>query len=92
MRHKLRILIQINAVGGFQLVNTTTEDKFKYNKTIEYRSKFMLNDVYAYKDNQRVGIDTNRGIITLAPGMNNFEILGDVKDVDIIFEFPFIYR
>ncbi|WP_059776729.1 phage tail domain-containing protein [Staphylococcus haemolyticus] len=92
MRHKLKILMQINAVGGFQLVNTTTEDKFKYNKTIEYRSKFMLNDVYAYKDNQRVGIDTNRGIITLAPGMNNFEILGDVKDVDIIFEFPFIYR
>ncbi|HGO3192401.1 TPA: phage tail family protein, partial [Staphylococcus aureus] len=53
---------------------------------------FVLDGVYAYRDINRVGIDTNRGIITLAPGKNEFKIKGDVSDIKTTFKFPFIYR
>lgn len=92
MRHKLKILIKTTSTNGFEILNSTTGDKFKYNKSINYNSNFVIEGVYAYKDGLRVGIDTNRGIITLAPGLNNFQINGDIKQIDIIFEFPFIYR
>ncbi|TXN95968.1 phage tail family protein, partial [Staphylococcus aureus] len=52
----------------------------------------VLDGVYAYRDINRVGIDTNRGIITLAPGKNEFKIKGDVSDIKTTFKFPFIYR
>ncbi|HDD3158327.1 TPA: phage tail family protein [Staphylococcus aureus] len=91
-KHDLKILINLNASGGFELVNYTTGDIFKYNKSIDKNTDFVLDGVYAYRDINRVGIDTNRGIITLAPGKNEFKIKGDVSDIKTTFKFPFIYR
>lgn len=91
-KHDLKILINLNASGGFELVNYTTGDIFKYNKSIDKNNDFVLDGVYAYRDINRVGIDTNRGIITLAPGKNEFKIKGDVSDIKTTFKFPFIYR
>lgn len=91
-KHDLKILINLNGSGGFELVNYTTSDIFKYNKSIDKNTDFVLDGVYAYRDINRVGIDTNRGIITLAPGKNEFKIKGDVSDIKTTFKFPFIYR
>ena len=91
-KHELKILLNLNADGGFELVNYTTGDSFRYNKSISKDIDFVLDGVYAYRDGNRVGIDTNRGIITLAEGKNELKIKGDVSDITSEFKFPFIYR
>lgn len=90
--HQLKIKLNINAEDGFELVNYTTGDIFKYHKSITEKETFVLNGIHAYKDNNKVGIDTNRGLITLAPGKNIIKVKGDVKSQKVLFEFPFIYR
>ncbi|WP_204195340.1 phage tail domain-containing protein [Staphylococcus sp. GFQ9D221P] len=91
-KHELKILLNLNADGGFELVNYTTGDSFRYNKSISKDIDFVLDGVYAYRDGNRVGIDTNRGVITLAEGKNELKIKGDVSDITSEFKFPFIYR
>ena len=57
-------------------------DIFKYNKSIDKNTDFVLDGVYAYRDINRVGIDTNRGIITLAPGKMNLRL----KETSVILK------
>lgn len=92
MHHQLKILLNISTSDYFELVNNTTGDVFKYNKPINYDQDIVLDSIYAYRDNQRCGIDTNRGVITLAPGINKFSIRGNVRNQKVLFKFPFIYR
>lgn len=92
MKHELKVFLNLDADGGFEIVNYTTGDSFKYNKSIDRNTDFVLDSVYAYRDMNRVGIDTNRGILTLAPGKNEIRIKGDVSNINVVFKFPFIYR
>lgn len=92
IHHQLQILLNVNATNGFELVNYTTGDVFKYNKSISSNIDFVLSGIHAYRDQNKVGIDTNRGVITLAPGKNEFKIKGDVSSQKVLFKFPFIYR
>ncbi|MDK9851021.1 phage tail family protein [Staphylococcus equorum] len=92
IHHQLQIKMNIKATDGFELVNYTTGDIFRYNKSISPGIDFVLSGVHAYYDNNKVGIDTNRGIITLAPGKNILKIRGDVSSQNVVFKFPFIYR
>lgn len=92
MKHDLKIQLNLDAVDGFEIVNYTTRDSFKYYKSISKESNFVLDGVYAYKNSNRVGIDTNRGILTLAPGKNEIRIKGNVSNISVVFKFPFIYR
>lgn len=92
IHHQLQILLNVNATNGFELVNYTTGDVFKYNKSISSNIDFVLSGIHAYRDQNKVGIDTNRGVITLAPGKNEFKIKGDVTSQKVLFKFPFIYR
>ena len=96
MRHKLEIIIRINAPNGFDLVNTTTGDIFKYTKAITKSTPLTLEGGYPFlhvnMEKIRCGRSTNHGIITLAPGINKFETWGDITGAEIEFIFPFIYR
>lgn len=92
IHHQLQIKMNIQATNGFELVNYTTGDIFRYNKSISPGVDFVLSGVHAYYDNNKVGIDTNRGVITLAPGKNILKIRGDVSTQNVVFKFPFIYR
>ncbi|WP_239745194.1 phage tail domain-containing protein [Mammaliicoccus sp. F-M27] len=96
MRHKLKIIIRINAPNGFDLVNTTTGDIFKYTKAITKSTPLTLEGGYPFlhvnMEKIRCGRSTNHGLITLAPGINKFETWGDITGAEIEFIFPFIYR
>src|SRR5699024_10709263 len=92
IHHQLQIKMNIKATDGFELVNYTTGDIFRYNKSISPDIDFVLSRVHAYYDNNKVGIDTNRGVVTLAPGKNIFKVRGDVSTQSVVFKFPFIYR
>lgn len=93
IRHKFRLLINIDAPKGFTLTNNTTGDVFKYNKTIKKKQTLILNGVHPTIDNKRVGNDTNWQWITLAPGFNEIEITGEnISNPTTQWVFPFIYR
>lgn len=93
IRHKFRLLINIDAPKGFTLTNNTTGDVFKYNKAIKKKQTLILNGVHPTIDNKRVGNDTNWQWITLAPGFNEIEITGEnISNPTTQWVFPFIYR
>lgn len=92
-RHHLIIKMNVKAPNGFILHNKTTGDKFKYKKAIRDNDTVILNGVYPFKNKKRCGIDTNWEYITLAPGYNDFEVLGDGAIVkEIKFTFNYVYR
>lgn len=92
-RHHLIITMNVKAPNGFTLHNKTTGDKFEYKKAIKNTDTITLNGVYPFKNKKRCGIDTNWEYITLAPGYNDFEVLGDgVETKEIKFTFNYVYR
>ncbi len=92
MRHQLQIWIRLNTTTGFRLVNKTTGDVFEYKGKLETNQSFLIDGAYPYIEKKRCGRLTNHGLITLAPGYNDFEIWGTVSNVEMQFIFPFIYR
>lgn len=92
MRHQLQIWIRLKTNTGFKLVNKTTGDVFEYKGKLETNQSFLIDGAYPYIEKERCGRLTNHGLITLAPGYNDFEIWGTVSDFEIQFIFPFIYR
>lgn len=93
LRHKLKVLINLNAPKGFKIKNTTTGDIFEYKKAIKSNQRFTLDGVHPFINNKRVGIDTNWQWITLDKGFNDIEIIGEnISNVQIQWVFPFIYR
>lgn len=92
MRHQLQIWIRLKTTTGFQLVNKTTGDIFEYKGKLETNQSFLIDGAYPYIEKERCGRLTNHGLITLAPGYNDFEIWGTVSNVEMQFIFPFIYR
>ncbi|UTB80988.1 phage tail domain-containing protein [Staphylococcus carnosus] len=91
-RHQLQIWIRLKTTTGFKLVNKTTGDVFEYKGKLETNQSFLIDGAYPYIEKERCGRLTNHGLITLAPGYNDFEIWGSVSDFEIQFIFPFIYR
>lgn len=95
-RHRLKIIIRLNTSKGFDLVNKTTGDIFEFKSDLDINRQLTIDGGYPYMQvndiRGRCGRLTNHGLITLAPGINKFEIWGTVTDFDIQFIFPFIYR
>lgn len=96
LRHKLKIYMRLNAPNGFKLINTTTGDIFEYKDALDSNDRLLIDGAYPWLlhdlQDKRCGRNTNHGIITLAPGINKFEIWGNVSDTQTKFTFPFIYR
>lgn len=96
LRHKLKIYMRLDAPNGFKLVNTTTGDIFEYKEAIDSNDRLLIDGAYPWLlhdlQDKRCGRNTNHGVITLAPGINKFEIWGNISNTSTKFTFPFIYR
>ena len=93
LRHKLKMLLNLNAPKGFKIKNTTTGDVFEYKKAVKSNQRFTLDGVHPFINNKRVGIDTNWQWLTLDEGFNDIEIIGEnISNVQTQWIFPFIYR
>lgn len=93
LRHKFKLLINIDAPNGFKLTNKTTGDTFEYKKSIKRSQTLTISGVHPFINNKRVGIDTNWQWLTLDKGFNNIEITGEnISNVSTQWIFPFIYR
>lgn len=90
--HFLKIWIRCNTEKSFKIVNKTTGDIFEFKGTLKKNQSLVLDGVYPYLDLKRCGRLTNHGVISLAPGFNDFEVCGTLSNFEIEFVFNYIYR
>ncbi|WP_239255431.1 phage tail domain-containing protein [Listeria ilorinensis] len=89
LRHQLEVAMTCE--GTPRITNRTTSDTFEYKKSLKKADTLYIQGVYPFVNNQHAGVNTNHGVITLAPGWNEFEITG-ADNINIAFNFRFIYR
>lgn len=91
--YNFKIKINVDAPKGFKLINHTTGQEFEYKKAITRGTQILIDGVHPIIDNERVGIDTNWGWLTLEKGFNDIEIAGDgIKNHTVEFIFNYVYR
>ncbi|MDW4137133.1 phage tail family protein [Staphylococcus saprophyticus] len=93
LRHRFKMVVNIDAPKGFKIANKTTGDVFEYKRCIKSNQTLTINGVHPFINNQRVGINTNWQWLTLDEGFNKIEITGEnIGNVQTQWVFPFIYR
>lgn len=93
LRHRFKMVVNIDAPKGFKIANKTTGDVFEYKRGIKSNETLTINGVHPFINNHRVGINTNWQWLTLDEGFNNIEITGEnIGNVQTQWVFPFIYR
>lgn len=86
----LKIIIK-GTSSNLSIVNRTTGDTWQYFGSSTPNDRIELNGVRSLKNNVSIFGDTNRKLITIAPGWNNFEINGASGNFEISFDFRFYY-
>jgi hypothetical protein len=74
--------------SNLQIKNTTTGDTWIYTGTTTASDTIKLDGVRSTKNNASIFGDTNRKLITIAPGYNDFQIVG-ASSFTISFDFRF---
>lgn len=77
--------------NGLEIKNNTTGDVWKYNGTTSDVENIFLKDVRSLKNGNSIFKDTNKKLITLAPGWNDFTLSGTLGVFLISFEYRFYY-
>lgn len=89
---KLPLVIRIRgATNGLIITNRTTGDTFKLNIPTAAGDTVELNRVRVFKNGNTVFASTNRKVIRLAPGWNDFIVSGISGAFQIEFDFRFYY-
>lgn len=88
--------VRINFSGpsdNLTIRNLTTGDEWNYTETTIANDFIFIDGIRAYKNTQDNSIfgKTNRKTIKLAPGRNDFEVIGATGPFSISFDFRFYY-
>ena len=86
----LKITINAFAAEYLEIKNTTTGDVWRYNQAANIEDTLIIDGIRTTYNGLSVFRDTNKKLITLAPGENNFEISGSTY-FTMKFEFRFKY-
>ncbi|MDC3412521.1 phage tail family protein [Terrihalobacillus insolitus] len=89
-QHDLKIIFE-GASTNLSIKNITTGDEWTYTGTTLDSDTVTLDGVRSVKNSLSIFRDTNRKLITLAKGWNEFEITGATGDFTISFDFRFLY-
>lgn len=91
--HYLNIKVEGSSDGELTINNKTTKERFIYKPTLRSRTGdwLDLNGVYPKKNGVNCGIDTNHGLITLVPGINEIEIQ-NANEIKTSWDFNFLYK
>ena len=79
------------ASTNLTITNTTTGDIWQYTGTTQAGDTITLDGIRALKNSLSIFGNTNRKLITIAPGWNNFTITGANGSFTISFDFRFYY-
>lgn len=74
---------------NLQIKNLTTGDVWTYTGTTTLSDTIRLDGIRATKNSLSIFRETNRKLISLAPGWNEFEVTGAVDPFEISFDFRF---
>ncbi|MGM9925224.1 MAG: phage tail family protein [Bacillus sp. (in: firmicutes)] len=75
---------------NLQIKNLTTGDTWQHTGSLVKSDTLLLNGIKSLKNGQSIFKNTNKKLITIAPGWNDFEITG-ASDFLITFDFRFYY-
>lgn len=91
--NELNITLQGESLGNATIFNRTTGDRFIYYPEFSTNlgQTVTLDRVYPKLNGVNRGIDTNLGLITLAPGINEIEIQ-NVANVKSLWDFRYLYK
>ncbi|MEN2765685.1 phage tail family protein [Ornithinibacillus xuwenensis] len=87
---ELKITIKGSATEYVELINLTTGETYRYNGVLQAGDTLVIDKLRSTKNSLSVFRDTNKKLITLAPGPNDFEIIGASVE-RISFDFRFYY-
>lgn len=89
----LKIQIEGESDGEITIVNKTTKERFIYRPRLSSVMGEWIDiiGVYPRKNGISCGIDTNHGLISLVPGINEIEIQ-NVSQVKSSWDFNFLYK
>ncbi|MCY8472456.1 phage tail family protein [Bacillus halotolerans] len=85
------IITYKGASSKLTITNSTMGDVFQYSGTTGAKDVLSLNRVQVKKNNVSVFGQTNRKVIRLAPGWNDFKMAGTSGSFEIKFDFRFYY-
>jgi phage-related protein len=86
------LLILFEGVSsGLTISNLTTGDQWQYNGTTGEDDSIRLDGIRSFKNEVSIFGQTNRKLVTLVPGWNEFEITGATSPFEISFDFRFYY-
>jgi len=87
---KLPLMITFKGPSSkLQIINHTTGDTWSCEGTTLSDDTIKLDGIRSTKNNLSIFRETNHGIITLAAGMNDFELIGTSGSFTISFDFRF---
>lgn len=81
----------LGASTNLEIRNTTTGDKWSYKGKTTATDKIELRDIFAFKNGANIFKDTNKQIITLAKGVNKFQIRGTTGSITTKVDSLFYY-
>ncbi|MGA3598575.1 distal tail protein Dit [Lysinibacillus agricola] len=87
---ELNIVIKGSFSSSVTITNQTTGDSYTYNGSLGANNTLILKGVQSYKNGTSVFRNTNKKLITLRTGANNFTVQGGTVN-HISFDFRFLY-
>ncbi|MBN6889896.1 phage-related protein [Cytobacillus horneckiae] len=81
----------VGASSNLLIRNLTTGEEWNYKGNSNVSDVILLDGIRSTKNNLSIFRDTNKKILTLAPGRNNFSVTGNTGAFVIDFEFRFYY-
>ena len=79
------------ASNSLKITNVTTGDSFQYNGSTNSTDTIILDGVTARKNGLSIFGDTNKKLLTIAEGWNDFTITGASTGFSIDFDYRFYY-
>mgnify|MGYP000874979242 CR=1 FL=1 len=89
-QHYLKIEYK-GASTNLVIRNLTNGTEWRYNGSSSSSDIFVLDGVKSFKNGFSVFGNTNRKLIKLEPGLNDFELFGVAEPFEISFDFRFLY-
>jgi hypothetical protein len=80
------------ASESLEIRNKTTGEAWNYTGTTNPYDTLTLDRVYARKNDTSIFNNTNRKVITLAKGWNDFVVNGASSTFELAFDFRFYYK
>ncbi|WP_432702229.1 phage tail domain-containing protein [Lysinibacillus sphaericus] len=88
---ELKITIKATASSYLEIKNVSTGEIFRFNGALSASDTVVLNGIYSYKNGVNAILNTNKKLLTLAPGNNVFSVSGGTVQ-SIEFDFRFLYK